>query len=93
MKQIMKPGHPKWWEFIKALEGPDGCNFREREEDGKTAWNCGGGTDQSLARAILEKMGDIDIESSLAYFTERGGHCDCEILFNVVDWDEYPEEE
>ena len=72
--------NPRWEEFCGRLDGKEGCNFRE--EDGEDVWTCGGGTDKSLATAILEKMGEIDIPASLAWFEDHGGYCDCEILFN-----------
>lgn len=37
---------------------------------------------QRLTRAFLEREG-LDIEAELAALEERGGHCDCEILFNT----------
>jgi len=78
---IMTPGHPQWEEFCKRLGGPEGCNFRE-DERGKTIWTCNGSTARPFATAILEDM-KADIPASLAYFSQWGGHCDCEILFNV----------
>ena len=81
---IMTVGHPGWEEFCALLEGPAGCNFLEGE-DGKITWKCGGGNDQSLAEGILREMGGIDIPASLEYLHKHGGHCDCEILFNVED--------
>jgi hypothetical protein len=79
-KSIMSPEHPKWEDFCEELEGPEGCNFRE--ENGITTWDCKAGHDRTKARSILVKY-DVDIEKSLEYFTKNGGHCDCEILFNV----------
>jgi hypothetical protein len=39
------------------------------------------------ARTVMEDMGKIDIEGSVAYFRDHGGYCDCEILLNVDrDW-------
>jgi len=35
-------------------------------------------------------MSNVDIDASLKFFEMHGGHCDCEILFNVVDWDDIP---
>lgn len=81
---IMTPGHPQFADFVDRLEGVDGCNFRK--ENGLIVWDCTGGRDRPLARAILGTITDVDIAGSLAYFEERGGHCDCEILFNVVPW-------
>lgn len=77
----MTPDHPKWSEFIERLCGSEGCDFRG--EGLEAQWNCGGGRDQSKATAILKKMGNINIEESLDYFTKHGGYCDCEIVFNV----------
>lgn len=79
---VMTPQHPRWDEFAERLEGPGGCNFRKDEEDG-IIWNCPKLRHRPLATAILTAMGDIDVPASLAYFKERGGYCDCEILFNV----------
>ena len=83
-KQIMSPLHFRWQEFCARLEGPDGCDFK-KDENGDFTWKCGGGMDKSKAIAIMESMGNIDIEKSCAYFDAHGGHCDCEILFNVAE--------
>jgi hypothetical protein len=32
---------------------------------------------------IMNAMGGVDIEATLAYCRDHGGFCDCEILFNV----------
>jgi hypothetical protein len=42
-------------------------------------------TDSTKAAKILNAMGlnAWDVAASLASFHEHGGHCDCEILFNV----------
>jgi hypothetical protein len=79
--KTMTPRHPLWKKFAERLDGPEGCNFKDI--NGKFTWSCKGGMDKSKAKAILESMADIDVEKSLAYFDEHGGHCDCEILFNV----------
>ena len=82
-KTILTPKHPYWRRFIRRLEGPEGCDFRQ-DEDGKFTWRCAGGTDQSLSRAILEQLPGIDVEGTLAYFSDHCGHCDCEVVFNVA---------
>lgn len=81
---IMTAEHPRWVEFCKRLEGPEGCNFRQTDPDDPDTlvWRCSGGPDRSRAKAILEDMG-CDIEQSCDYFEDNGGYCDCEILFNV----------
>lgn len=82
MNEIMTPKHDLWGEFMTRLEGPEGCDFREDENENVT-WKCNGGTDKSKARAILESMPGVDVTGSLEFFEARGGHCDCEIIFNV----------
>lgn len=88
--RIMCPEHPRWREFIDRLVGPEGCNFRE--QGGLHGWNCSGEDDRPFCRAILVAMGGIDAEGTLRYFDVHGGHCDCEVVFNV-DPDENDEEE
>ncbi len=88
MADILTVDHHRWDEFAGILEGPDGCNFR-KESPGKgkkeeTRWDCGGGSDKSIAERILGDLGGFNIPRSLEYFDRHGGHCDCEILFNVV---------
>ena len=80
--KIMTTKHPQWAEFISRLKGPEGCNLRV--ENGKAVWDCDSGTSKDKARTILERMGGIDVAASLKYFENRGGYCDCEILFNVA---------
>ena len=89
---IMMMGHPRWREFVERLDGPEGCNFRERLDDngdpipGDIVWRCGGGRDKSYATKILSTMEGIDVDGTMACFETLGGYCDCEILFNVVHW-------
>ena len=82
-RQFMRPGHPRWREFLERLEGLDGCDFKE-DEKGQVTWRCEGGNDKSLASAIMRSMGDVDVSGSLSYFERHGGYCDWEILFNVA---------
>jgi tryptophan synthase beta subunit len=35
------------------------------------------------SRAVLAAMG-FDVAASLAFFAAHGGHCDCEVMLNVV---------
>jgi Protein of unknown function (DUF2695) len=46
---------------------------------------CGG--DHRYAKEVMAEMGGIDIDATLAFFKQHGGHCDCEILMNVDDRD------
>lgn len=70
-------------EFFKKLEGPEGCNFRKVK--GEISWKCGGGRSKVLSIAILNKMGicAADQQTFLQECDDSGGHCDCEIIFNV----------
>lgn len=80
----MTPRHARWPEFFARLEGPDGCNFTDDPIEG-IKWECEGGTDLTRAEHVLKLM-DFDadfIERSLKFFSEHGGHCSCEVLFNV----------
>jgi len=84
----MTKQHPRWEEFTEALEGPMGCNFREKVPgDAKSVtWQCSGMDDFKFTRVILEQMG-LDataIAKSIAYFEANSAYCDCEILFNAV---------
>ena len=73
------PRHPRWEEFIERLCGPEGCNFTE------TSWTCFGGDDKRFCSRILASMGlpERATAASLAYFEDHGGHCDCEVVFNL----------
>jgi len=80
--EIMNPHHFDWYKFIDKLVGPEGCNFRDGEKG--TTWNCKGGHDKSLSRKILLKYWKgVSLLKTFAYFDDHGGHCDCEVVFNV----------
>ncbi|MBO0684387.1 MAG: DUF2695 domain-containing protein [Candidatus Dormibacteraeota bacterium] len=76
--QLILPRHPRWEEFIDRLSGAEGCNFQ-------TSWTCYGGRDKRFSRRILARMGLTEeaIKVCLAYFQDHGGHCDCEVVFNL----------
>lgn len=86
----MTPKHPRWAEFRNRLEGPEGCNFRRVPEGSKdpndTTWECDS-NDRTLpkARRILHNMSlsETEIINSILFFHQHGGHCDCEVVFNV----------
>lgn len=75
--------------FLERLEGPEGCDFQQRDPKNieTMTWKCRAGRDQSKASRILKQMGFAkwQISELLAFCTEQGGHCDCEILFNAAD--------
>lgn len=84
VKQAMTPNHPRWEEFVERLMGPDGCDFQTHPQKPMT-WKCGGAKDEKrLTAAIMEEMGGVDIEESLAFFEHLGGVCDCAVILNTV---------
>ena len=85
MMEVMWPGNPRWHEFTERLDGPEGCDFREQEPGNVMSITCECNGTKGHAVAILEKMGGVNIDKSLAFFEEHGGFCDCEILYNVED--------
>jgi hypothetical protein len=78
---ILTPEHPLWSDFCDRLAGEEGCDFQG--EGLNTTWRCKAGRNQDYSRAILQTMVGIDVDATLRYFSEHGGHCDCEVLFNV----------
>ncbi len=82
MGDLMTPEHELWEQFTNDLSGPKGCDFQFPPK-GSFTWDCAGGTDKAFATTLLQEMEDVDVEGSLKYFEDNGGHCDCEILFNV----------
>ena len=79
--RLMTPKHPLWDRFADLLYGPEGCDW---QEDSVTCEGDQVSPRQPLARKLLAKyFPEIDVEGTMAYFDERGGCCDCEILMNV----------
>jgi hypothetical protein len=78
-RTVMTPINPRWHEFCDKLAGDNyRCNGCLRFENGTL-------NPDSFAVQILSEMGNLDIESSIAFFERHGGFCDCEILLNVQD--------
>lgn len=89
-------GDLKLKEFFERLEGPEGCDFKaEKIEKGERRkgdhkaikWKCAGRNDKSLSEKILDSMGvdPITKRDFLSWCHRMGGHCDCEIIFNVKE--------
>ena len=81
----------KFEELLDFLDSEEGCNFHERiPGDSKSVtWKCDG----TLAMTLIwmETHGitnGIEQAINLAEIQRHGGHCDCEVLFNVSveDW-------
>jgi len=68
---VLRPDSPRWGAFVEELESL------------LSKHGCAGGTSKRWATAVMYRMGDIDVASTLAYFEDHGGYCDCEILLNV----------
>lgn len=70
--EVITTDHPRFREFRRRLArymvSPSNCRYH----------------DYRHARAVLEGMDGIDVAATLAYYRQRGGYCDCEILFNVM---------
>lgn len=73
-------------DFIKRLEGKEGCNFHTNSHK-EVRWTCAGDNDQSLSKKILKKMNipDGEAEEFLKKASSYGGYCDCEIIFNATE--------
>ncbi len=67
--ETMTTRNPRWREFAKQLA--------------VIMNQCRGGHDKTGAISIMLGMGNIDIKESCLYFHKRGGHCDCEIIYNI----------
>jgi hypothetical protein len=83
MTSILTLEHPRWDEFIEALNYP-GVVFdyaHHLRPQGHHDWNfCK--SDFRHAEEIMNRMGGIDIAGSLAFFRQHGAHCDCEIVLD-----------
>ena len=79
-KRIMKPDHPKWSDFVRCMKYPAFCN---RLKEIPTEIMCHG--DTSYGRALLETFPGINVEATLDYFKQFGGHCDCAIALDMID--------
>jgi hypothetical protein len=75
---IVTPSHRRWGEFAIRLQRALEC---DQEVDG---WGCK--DDLALSALVLATMdiGHDDVRATLDYFKSSGGHCDCEVMFNVV---------
>ena len=68
--RAMTPNESDWYEFCNILD------------EGLDEYACKG--NHALATEVLKAgWDDVDIPSSLRYFMDHGGYCDCEILANV----------
>ena len=76
---IMNPQHPDWNEFVFCIRLP---HLSDRINVGnKFIVLCDG--NPRFTRMVLEAFPDVDVEKTLEFFREHGGHDDCEII-NIV---------
>jgi len=78
--EILTTASPRWDEFVDALVEAT------RVPGPSQSLLCDGDRGEQryrYAKAVMRKLGKIDIEKSIAFFQSHGGYCDCEILFNV----------
>ena len=66
------------------LGGPEACNFQQQTPGDieSITWTCDGTL--QLTRHWMRAHG-IDEATNIPELEKRGGHCDCEVLFNVAD--------
>lgn len=76
--KVMDKRNKNFPKFIEELEKK--CNFKG--EGKNMTLECD--HDHKRCKEILQKYERIDIEATIKYFKKNDGHCDCEILFNVV---------
>jgi hypothetical protein len=78
--EVLTPQSPRWNGFCNRL-----AQAMHMTDE---SWHCDGDGPHvhRYAKQIMAEMGGIDVPASLAFFESRGGYCDCEILFNVDDF-------
>lgn len=67
---VLHINHARWNEFIETLCGALGPDDCRHTFD--------------LSKKILSGMDGVDVDRTLDYCRQRGGHCDCEIIMNVT---------
>jgi hypothetical protein len=80
--EILSPTSPCWPEFIERLHYAIMIS-----SDPPLEWLCSG--DHCHARSIMARMGDVDIESSLALLAQQACPCDCSVLDRFYPWDDF----
>ena len=69
--EIMNFDHPRWNEFISML-GDEIINTC-----------CDLTWEKPCTKKVLKSIGNIDIKKTFEFLEKNGGHCDCEVMFNV----------
>ena len=68
-KQIVDPKHP-YWNAVYARLVP---TYNEKE--------CN--HNHELVEKMLVSLPNVDVEDTIKFYRENGGHCDCEVINNV----------
>ena len=76
---VMTDRHPRWKKFRDRLQGAEGIDARKNGSE--WSWKCA--HNHAHSTKILRAMG-CDVPTSIAFFVQHGGYCDCEVLFNVT---------
>lgn len=79
---VMTPWNPRWPEFFDELVGSDWDKREAVRCKGVLMLADGTFNKESLAIKILEDM-NMDLKASVAFWVSHGGHCDCEVIYNV----------
>ena len=75
--EVLTPDHRNWPMFRKNLS-----DVLTVYVDEKLHSKCIG--DLVLTKKILKSMKNIDIDETLLFFKQYGGHCDCKVIMNVA---------
>jgi len=75
--EMLTPSNSRWPIFRRKLDAAITIIV-----DGKLHSKCQG--DLSLTIGILKSMPNIDVEETVIFFKEYGGHCDCKVIMNVA---------
>ena len=80
-EQILAPEEDQFKDFLDRLCGPEGLDMQE-QPIGPVSVKCN--CDFTFTINILKKyFPEIDINETLDYYEDLGGHCDCGIVFYV----------
>ena len=72
MEEVINKEHPFWHEVYANLLHAyyeEGCNHHSHE----------------LSRKILTLFPNVDVEGTINFYKENGGHCDCKVINIIYD--------
>ena len=71
-------------ELVAFLEGPNGCDFRMSDPDDIKTSDGRATARWRRTERWLHAHG-LDVRRNTSRLQELGGHCDCEVIWNVAD--------